>query len=78
MSTRACFGFEAASGTTDDARIRDITQALPPRWLDRLFEARRRWRQRASCGGGSKDASSPASKLPGTRCCASYKAAGPH
>ncbi|MGW3189871.1 telomere-protecting terminal protein Tpg [Streptomyces ardesiacus] len=25
VSTRACFGFEAAGGTTDDARIRDIT-----------------------------------------------------
>jgi hypothetical protein len=40
VSTRARFGFTAAAGTTDDARIRDITQALPPRWADRLFEAR--------------------------------------
>lgn len=40
VSTRARFGFTAASGTTDDAWIRDITQALPPRWADRLFEAR--------------------------------------
>jgi len=40
VSTRARFGFTAAPGTTDDARIRDITQALPPRWADRLFEAR--------------------------------------
>lgn len=40
VSTRARFGFTAASGTTDDAWIRDITQALPPRWAHRLFEAR--------------------------------------
>ncbi len=40
LSTRARFGFEAAAGTTDDARIRDITQALPPQWADRLFTAR--------------------------------------
>jgi hypothetical protein len=40
VSTRARFGFTAAPGTTDDARIRDLTQALPPRWADRLLEAR--------------------------------------
>ncbi|MFD9044678.1 telomere-protecting terminal protein Tpg [Streptomyces bottropensis] len=40
VTTRARFGFTAAPGTTDDARIRDLTQALPPRWADRLFEAR--------------------------------------
>lgn len=40
VSTHARFGFEAAGGTTDDARIRDITQALPPQWADRLFQAR--------------------------------------
>ncbi len=40
VSTRGRFGFVAAGGTTDDFRIRDITQALPPRWADRLFEAR--------------------------------------
>ena len=40
FATRARFGFTAAPGTTDDARIRDITQALPPRWADRLFTAR--------------------------------------
>ncbi|MEW1640214.1 hypothetical protein AB0469_39940 [Streptomyces sp. NPDC093801] len=40
VSTRARFGFTAASGTTDDARIRDITQALPPTFADRLFTAR--------------------------------------
>ncbi len=34
------FGFTAAPGTTDDARIRDITQALPPEYADRLFTAR--------------------------------------
>ncbi|MFJ9598045.1 telomere-protecting terminal protein Tpg [Streptomyces virginiae] len=40
VSTRARFGFTAASGTTDDARIRDITQALPPAFADQLFTAR--------------------------------------
>ncbi|MEV5878534.1 XRE family transcriptional regulator [Streptomyces sp. NPDC052101] len=40
FATRARFGFTAAPGTTDDARVRDITQALPPRWADRLFTAR--------------------------------------
>ncbi|MES4888702.1 XRE family transcriptional regulator [Streptomyces sp. NPDC096012] len=39
VSTRARFGFTAAPGTTDDARIRDITQALPPAFADRLFTA---------------------------------------
>ncbi|MFF2927195.1 telomere-protecting terminal protein Tpg [Streptomyces celluloflavus] len=40
VSTRARFGFTAAPGTTDDARIRYITQALSPQWAQRLFEAR--------------------------------------
>ncbi|MFF9077897.1 telomere-protecting terminal protein Tpg [Streptomyces sp. NPDC014735] len=40
VSTRARFGFTAAAGTTDDARIRDITQALPPEYADQLFAAR--------------------------------------
>ncbi|MEV8530161.1 XRE family transcriptional regulator [Streptomyces sp. NPDC052000] len=40
VSTRARFGFTAAASTTDDARIRDITQALPPAFADQLFTAR--------------------------------------
>ncbi|AYV25147.1 hypothetical protein EES41_00205 [Streptomyces sp. ADI95-16] len=40
VSTRARCGFTAAAGTTDDARIRDITQALPPAFADQLFTAR--------------------------------------
>ena len=40
ISTRARFGFTAAPGTTDDARMRDLTQALPPQWAGRLFAAR--------------------------------------
>ncbi|WEO99413.1 XRE family transcriptional regulator [Streptomyces sp. FXJ1.172] len=40
VSARARFGFTAAPGTTDDARLRHITQALPPRWAERLFAAR--------------------------------------
>ncbi|MEU3862587.1 hypothetical protein AB0F03_35595 [Streptomyces sp. NPDC028722] len=40
VSTRARFGFTVAPGTTDDAHIRDITQALPPEYADQLFTAR--------------------------------------
>ncbi|AUA16359.1 MULTISPECIES: telomere-protecting terminal protein Tpg [Streptomyces] len=39
LDTRARFGFTAAPGTTDDARLRHITQALPPRYAARLFDA---------------------------------------
>jgi transcriptional regulator with XRE-family HTH domain len=40
VSTRARFGFTAAPGSTDDARVRHITQALSPHWAERLFTAR--------------------------------------
>ncbi|MCZ2526650.1 telomere-protecting terminal protein Tpg [Streptomyces sp. HB2AG] len=40
VETRARFGFTAAPGTTDDARIRRITQHLPPAYAARLFDAR--------------------------------------
>ncbi|WP_406349804.1 telomere-protecting terminal protein Tpg [Streptomyces sp. NBC_00658] len=39
IETRARFGFTAAPGTTDDARIRLITQHLPPAYAARLFDA---------------------------------------
>jgi transcriptional regulator with XRE-family HTH domain len=39
IETRARFGFTAAPGTTDDGRIRRITQHLPPAYAARLFEA---------------------------------------
>nr|WP_236076397.1 XRE family transcriptional regulator [Streptomyces coffeae] len=39
IDTRAHFGFTAAPGTTDDARLRHLTPALPPRHAARLFEA---------------------------------------
>ncbi|MFF7705599.1 telomere-protecting terminal protein Tpg [Streptomyces lydicus] len=39
IETRARFGFTAAPGTTDDGRIRLITQALPPAYAARLFGA---------------------------------------
>lgn len=39
IETRARFGFTAAPGTTDDGRIRRITQHLPPAYADRLFTA---------------------------------------
>ncbi|MFF3313751.1 telomere-protecting terminal protein Tpg [Streptomyces sp. NPDC002952] len=39
VETRARFGFTAAPGTTDDARIRHLTIALPPHYAARLFEA---------------------------------------
>jgi hypothetical protein len=39
IETRARFGFTAAPGSTDDTRIRRITQHLPPAYAARLFEA---------------------------------------
>ncbi|MFF2194394.1 telomere-protecting terminal protein Tpg [Streptomyces sp. NPDC058157] len=39
IETRARFGFTAAPGTTDDGRMRRITQHLPPEYADRLFAA---------------------------------------
>lgn len=38
VETRARFGFTAAPGTTDDGRIRLITQHLPPAYAARLFD----------------------------------------
>ncbi|MET9046053.1 XRE family transcriptional regulator [Streptomyces sp. NPDC004362] len=39
IDTRARFGFTAAPGTTDDPRLRPITQGLPPAYAQRLFDA---------------------------------------
>ncbi|MEU1011014.1 XRE family transcriptional regulator [Streptomyces sp. NPDC005890] len=39
IDTRARFGFTAAPGTTDDARVRHLTLALPPAHAARLFDA---------------------------------------
>ncbi|MFD5065492.1 telomere-protecting terminal protein Tpg [Streptomyces sp. NPDC058394] len=39
IETRARFGFTAAPGTTDDGRIRRITQHLPPQDAAWLFDA---------------------------------------
>lgn len=39
IDTRARFGFTAAPGSTDDARIRHLTLALPPQHAARLFQA---------------------------------------
>jgi transcriptional regulator with XRE-family HTH domain len=39
IETRARFGFTAAPGSTDDSRIRRITQQLPPAYAARLFDA---------------------------------------
>ncbi|MEU2271985.1 helix-turn-helix transcriptional regulator [Streptomyces olindensis] len=39
IDTRARFGFTAAPGTTDDARLRHLTIALPPQYAARLFDA---------------------------------------
>jgi hypothetical protein len=39
IDTRARFGFTAAPGTTDDPRLRPITQGLPPAYAARLFDA---------------------------------------
>ncbi|MFD7613056.1 telomere-protecting terminal protein Tpg [Streptomyces sp. NPDC059828] len=40
IDTRARFGYTAAPGTTDDARLRHLTLALPPQYAARLFEAK--------------------------------------
>jgi hypothetical protein len=40
IDTRARFGYTAAPGTTDDARLRHLTVALPPEYAARLFDAR--------------------------------------
>jgi transcriptional regulator with XRE-family HTH domain len=39
VETRARFGFTAAPGSTDDARLRRVTQHLPPAYAGRLFDA---------------------------------------
>ncbi|MFI6055343.1 telomere-protecting terminal protein Tpg [Streptomyces violascens] len=39
IETRARFGYTAAPGTSDDGRLRLITQSLPPVYAARLFEA---------------------------------------
>ncbi|MEV6954752.1 telomere-protecting terminal protein Tpg [Streptomyces sp. NPDC051183] len=39
IETRARFGFSAAPGTTDDGRMRRITQHLPADYAERLFAA---------------------------------------
>ncbi|MFF4845515.1 telomere-protecting terminal protein Tpg [Streptomyces collinus] len=39
IDTRARFGFTAAPGSTDDARIRHLTLVLPPAFAARLFDA---------------------------------------
>ncbi|MFI8963084.1 telomere-protecting terminal protein Tpg [Streptomyces sp. NPDC053493] len=39
VDVRARFGFTAAPGTTDDARLRHLTLALPPAQAARLLEA---------------------------------------
>ncbi|MFH0246545.1 telomere-protecting terminal protein Tpg [Streptomyces sp. HK10] len=40
IETRARFGFAAAPGSTDDARIRLVTQHLPPAYAARLLDAK--------------------------------------
>ncbi|MFI0941361.1 telomere-protecting terminal protein Tpg [Streptomyces sp. NPDC021020] len=39
IETRARFGFTAAPGSTDDSRVRRITQHLPPVYAAKLFDA---------------------------------------
>ncbi|MGY1456866.1 telomere-protecting terminal protein Tpg [Streptomyces sp. SS8] len=39
VESRARFGFTAAPGTSDDGRMRRITQHLPPVYAARLFDA---------------------------------------
>lgn len=40
VETRAQFGFSAAPGSTDDPRLRRVTEHLPPHYAQRLFDAR--------------------------------------
>ena len=44
VETRARFGFTAAPGSTDDPRMRRITELLPPAYAQRLFTAHREGR----------------------------------
>ncbi|MEU9556540.1 telomere-protecting terminal protein Tpg [Streptomyces fumanus] len=39
IDTRARIGYTAPIGTTDDARLRHVTIALPPQYAARLFDA---------------------------------------
>ncbi|MGW0955329.1 hypothetical protein [Streptomyces sp. NPDC002545] len=39
IDVHARFGYTAAPGSTDDARVRHLTLALPPRHTARLFQA---------------------------------------
>ncbi|MFJ3673634.1 telomere-protecting terminal protein Tpg [Streptomyces sp. NPDC090106] len=39
IETRANFGFHAAAGSTDDSRMRRLTEGVPDELLDDLFEA---------------------------------------
>lgn len=39
IDTRARFGYTAAPGSTDHARLRHLTLALPPHHAARLFQA---------------------------------------
>ncbi len=39
IDVQARFGYTAAPGSTDDARVRHLTLALPPQHAARLFEA---------------------------------------
>ncbi|QLJ02543.1 XRE family transcriptional regulator [Streptomyces sp. NEAU-sy36] len=39
IDTRARIGYTASVGSTDDARIRHLTVALPPQYAARLFDA---------------------------------------
>ncbi|WP_435813105.1 telomere-protecting terminal protein Tpg [Streptomyces werraensis] len=39
VDTRARIGYTAPIGTTDDARLRQLTVALPPQYAARLFDA---------------------------------------
>ena len=41
IETRAAFGFKAAGDTTDDARMRRLTEEVPEELLDDLFDALR-------------------------------------
>ncbi|MFJ2477740.1 telomere-protecting terminal protein Tpg [Streptomyces sp. NPDC087659] len=56
VELRARFGFTAAPGSTDDARMRRITQTLPPAAATRLMDARTEDERRQALGDGLGEA----------------------
>jgi transcriptional regulator with XRE-family HTH domain len=52
VELRARFGYRAAAGSSDDARVRRLTQVLPPEYARQLLEARTEDERRQALGEG--------------------------